>query len=203
MKAKTKRKKHSSTFKAKVGMTVLHRQKSGECVGKTKPSKGTKWMVVVDGHGVPLGSQMVSANPGGSDAGRIHAGTNLRAAWRPRLAAQTSAASALAPARHVADLFASEKPPQAHRSTTAAPCAAIASAGRSNAPLPGRAIPVCFWCATSIRTECAKPFLILPASSSLSGTYETISRVSGASPRPQRQPQCGTAARFRLNFPLI
>jgi transposase len=39
-------------------------QKGGDCVGKTKRGKGTKWMVVVDGQGVPLGSQLVSASPG-------------------------------------------------------------------------------------------------------------------------------------------
>ena len=39
-------------------------KKRGECVGKTKRGKGTKWMVVVDGQGVPLGSQLVSASPG-------------------------------------------------------------------------------------------------------------------------------------------
>jgi transposase len=32
-------------------------------VGKTKRGKGTKWMVVVDGSGIPLGSQITSASP--------------------------------------------------------------------------------------------------------------------------------------------
>jgi transposase len=32
-------------------------------VGKTKRGKGTKWMVVVDGQGLPLGSQLASASP--------------------------------------------------------------------------------------------------------------------------------------------
>jgi len=32
-------------------------------VGKTNKDKGTKWMVVVDGQGVPLGSVLVSASP--------------------------------------------------------------------------------------------------------------------------------------------
>jgi transposase len=31
--------------------------------GKTKRGKGTKWMVVVDGEGVPLGKQLYSASP--------------------------------------------------------------------------------------------------------------------------------------------
>jgi transposase len=39
------------------------RQKGGDGVGKTKRGKGTKWMVVVDGKGVPLGKQLGSASP--------------------------------------------------------------------------------------------------------------------------------------------
>ena len=38
-------------------------QKGGDAVGKTKRGKGTKWMVVVDGQGIPLGNQLVSASP--------------------------------------------------------------------------------------------------------------------------------------------
>jgi transposase len=32
-------------------------------VGATKRGKGTKWVVVVDGQGLPLGSQLASASP--------------------------------------------------------------------------------------------------------------------------------------------
>ena len=38
-------------------------EKRGCKVGKTKRGKGTKWMVVVDGEGVPLGKQLYSASP--------------------------------------------------------------------------------------------------------------------------------------------
>jgi transposase len=38
-------------------------EKRGSRVGKTKRGKGTKWMVVVDGQGVPLGKQLYSASP--------------------------------------------------------------------------------------------------------------------------------------------
>ena len=38
-------------------------QKRGPRVGKTKRGKGTKWMVVVDGQGVPLGIHLESASP--------------------------------------------------------------------------------------------------------------------------------------------
>src|ERR1019366_6616236 len=38
-------------------------EKRGCGVGKTKRGKGTKWMVVVDGRGVPLGNYLHSATP--------------------------------------------------------------------------------------------------------------------------------------------
>jgi transposase len=39
-------------------------QKGGYAVGKTKRGKGTKWMVLVDGQGLPLGVRLESASPG-------------------------------------------------------------------------------------------------------------------------------------------
>ena len=38
-------------------------EKRGAGVGKTKRGKGTKWMVVVDGRGLPLGNYLHSASP--------------------------------------------------------------------------------------------------------------------------------------------
>src|SRR5208283_4323254 len=38
-------------------------EKRGCGVGKTKRGKGTKWMVVVDGRGLPLGNYLHSASP--------------------------------------------------------------------------------------------------------------------------------------------
>ena len=38
-------------------------KKGGPCVGKTKRGKGTKWMVLVDGKGTPLGAHLDSASP--------------------------------------------------------------------------------------------------------------------------------------------
>ncbi len=46
------------------GRQLCAGQKRGLCVGKTKRGKGTKWMVVADGQGIPLGSQLCSASPG-------------------------------------------------------------------------------------------------------------------------------------------
>jgi transposase len=39
-------------------------EKGGSDVGKTKRGKGSKWMVVVDGQGVPVGIHVTSASPG-------------------------------------------------------------------------------------------------------------------------------------------
>ena len=39
------------------------REKGGAGVGKTKKGKGTKWMLLVDGQGTPLGAHLDSASP--------------------------------------------------------------------------------------------------------------------------------------------
>jgi transposase len=54
---------------AEVGRDIPRRQlrsgeKGGFAVGKTKRGKGTKWMVLVDGGGLPLGVRLESASPG-------------------------------------------------------------------------------------------------------------------------------------------
>ncbi len=38
-------------------------EKGGSDVGKTKRGKGSKWMAVVDGQGIPLGIHVTSATP--------------------------------------------------------------------------------------------------------------------------------------------
>ena len=45
------------------GREFRSREKRGCGVGKTKRGKGTKWMVVVDGRGLPLGNYLHSASP--------------------------------------------------------------------------------------------------------------------------------------------
>ena len=42
---------------------LCSRKKRGPAVGKTKRGKGTKWMVLVDGQGLPLGVRLESASP--------------------------------------------------------------------------------------------------------------------------------------------
>src|SRR5947209_13485333 len=46
-----------------LGRELCSREKRGCGVGKTKRGKGTKWMVVVDGRGIPLGDHLCSASP--------------------------------------------------------------------------------------------------------------------------------------------
>src|SRR5260370_24378113 len=46
-----------------LGRELRSREKRGCGVGKTKRGKGTKWMVVVDGRGIPLGEHLHSASP--------------------------------------------------------------------------------------------------------------------------------------------
>jgi transposase len=53
---------------AEVGRSLSRRQfctgeKRGSAIGKTKRGKGTKWMVLVDGKGIPLGVRLESASP--------------------------------------------------------------------------------------------------------------------------------------------
>jgi len=45
------------------GRELRAREKRGCGVGKTKRGKGTKWMVLVDGQGIPLGALLASASP--------------------------------------------------------------------------------------------------------------------------------------------
>ena len=46
-----------------LGRQLRPRKKRGLAVGKTKRGKGTKWMVLVDGQGLPLGVRLESASP--------------------------------------------------------------------------------------------------------------------------------------------
>ena len=45
------------------GRQLCLREKRGSAVGKTKRGKGTKWMAIVDGNGLPLGITIHSASP--------------------------------------------------------------------------------------------------------------------------------------------
>lgn len=45
------------------GWELCSSKKRGSKIGKTKRGKGTKWMVLVDGKGTPLGAHLDSASP--------------------------------------------------------------------------------------------------------------------------------------------
>ena len=45
------------------GWQLRTSEKGGSAVGKTKRGKGTKWMVLVDGQGLPMGVRLESASP--------------------------------------------------------------------------------------------------------------------------------------------
>ena len=45
------------------GRQLRGSETGGDAVGKTKRGKGTKWMVLGDGEGVPLGVRLESASP--------------------------------------------------------------------------------------------------------------------------------------------
>src|ERR1017187_10738485 len=45
------------------GWQLCTGKKGGSAVGKTKRGKGTKWMVLVDGKGLPMGVRLESASP--------------------------------------------------------------------------------------------------------------------------------------------
>jgi len=47
-----------------LGRQFCSGEKGGAAVGKTKRGKGTKWMVLADGEGIPLGVRLESASPG-------------------------------------------------------------------------------------------------------------------------------------------
>src|SRR5712664_2962518 len=60
---RTQRTKTVAVERVFFGREFCSRQKRGAGVGKTKRGKGTKWMVVVDGRGLPLGDYLHSASP--------------------------------------------------------------------------------------------------------------------------------------------
>ena len=68
------------------GRQLCTSEKRGSAVGKTKRGKGTKWMVLVDGQGLPLGVRLESASPGEATlAEATHAEVRVpRAKGRPR-----------------------------------------------------------------------------------------------------------------------
>jgi len=144
-------------------------KKGDSGVGNTKRGKGTKWMVVVDGSGIPLGSQLTSASPtevklAESTLTRI----NLPGKKPPRIIADRAYDSDPLLERLLDQdmlLIAPHRRGRTNRpSTTDAGCVATAIAGKWSAPLPGLKTTDGWSCDTSITCSCIKPSFMLLAS---------------------------------------
>ncbi len=147
-------------------------------------------MVVVDGQGVQLGSQLVSASPGEVTLAEstlaqiaVPRGGRGRPQQRPLrvIADRAYDSDPLHPGDCCNAAFCSSVRIAGDganpRSTTGALCAATAIVGRSSAPSPGWATSVDCSCAMIIKSPCTEPSSISLASSSPSATYETASRT--------------------------
>lgn len=129
-------------------------QKGGDGVGKTKRGKGTKWMVVVDGQGVPLGNHLDRASPAEVTlVNQTLAQVRVpRSRWgRPKSKSQDSSLTWRTTAARCAVNCATgasnwsartARTGAKRRRRMAAPCAATAAGGKSNAPSPGWATSV-------------------------------------------------------------
>ncbi len=138
--------------------------------------KGTKWMVVVDGAGVPLGDQLHSASPAEvrlaeTTLAAIRVGRRQRAG-RPRQK----------PVRVIADKaydsdplrrrlqrrgierICPHKKNRVRRHRMVARCGGIGDAGLSNAPSAGWETSGAWSCATTARSKSTGRSFILPAS---------------------------------------
>ena len=131
-------------------------KRGGFGVGKTKRGKGTKWMLVVNGSGIPPGSQLPSASPAEVKPAesppariKVHRKKPLRVI-ADRAYDSDPCAGAPAGKRHPSDRSAPSGTHQSPPSTTDAGCAVTATAGKWNAPLPGRATAAAWSCATTI-----------------------------------------------------
>ena len=145
-------------------------------MGKTKRGKGTKWMVVVDGQGLPLGNQLYAASP--HEVGLAEA--TLAAIRVP--ARGRGGRPRQKPARVIADRGYDSDPLRwrlarrkieliaPHRLNRRKPprmvgrCAVTEGAGSSSAPSPGWATTAGWSCATTARSPSTKRFSISPAS---------------------------------------
>ena len=61
---RARRRRSTTVGRGVPGRPLRSSEKRGSAVGKTKLAKGTKWMVLVDGGGLPLGVPLESASPG-------------------------------------------------------------------------------------------------------------------------------------------
>ena len=155
------------------GWQLCSREKRGSAVGKTKRGKGTKWMVLVDGQGLPLGVRLESASP--------HEVTLAEATLAEVRVPRAKGRPRQKPERVIADTAYDSDPlrqrlqkrgieliapyrenKQTGATKMGANCAATSGVGSSNEPTPGLASSADCWCVMSI---CSPP--IVPSSISL------------------------------------
>ena len=160
------------------GRELCSREKRGCGVGKTKRGKGTKWMVVVDGRGLPLGDYLHSASPAEVRLAETTLATirvrRCHRAGRPRQKPMRVIADKaydsdplrkrLARRGIRIDRAASRRIAIDRRRRMAEHCGATDVAGSSNAPTPGSETSAAWWCATTARSRSIARSFISPAS---------------------------------------
>jgi hypothetical protein len=150
-------------------------EKRGCGVGKTKRGKGTKWMVVVDGRGLPLGNYLHSASP----AEVKLAETTLATIRVGR--SQHSGRPRQKPMRVIADkaydsdplrkrlrqrgieLICPHKRNRVRPATQDGSCDVTSGDGSWNVPMPGWETSGAWLCATTVRSQSMVLFFISPA----------------------------------------
>ena len=151
-------------------------EKGGSAVGKTKRGKGTKWMVLVDGQGLPMGVRLESASPGEVTlAEATLAEVRVpRPKGRPRQKPKRviadprlrlrSAARAVEETRHRADRSVPEEQQTTAIRRWTQDAALQTHAGSWNEPTPGSGSSADFWFAMSICSPPTAPSSISLAS---------------------------------------
>ena len=159
------------------GREFRSREKRGCGVGKTKRGKGTKWMVVVDGRGLPLGNYLHSASPAEvrlaeTTLAAIRVGRRHHAG-RPRQkplrviadkAYDSDPLRKRLQQRGIELICSAQRIAFGPRRKTAERCGAIGGDGSSNAPTPGSETSAAWSCATTARSRSTARSFISPAS---------------------------------------
>jgi len=162
-------------------------EKGGSDVGKTKRGKGSKWMVVVDGTGIPVRIPVTSPSPAEvtfvdptlktiqvSRGGRGRPRPKLKRLIADRGYDSDPLRERLA-RRGITLIVRTERTAPFVSTRTAATCDAIVTAGSSSAPLRGSGVFVACWFVTNGSRPCTARYSISPQRSSPCGGFETIS----------------------------
>ena len=175
-------------------------QKGGTAVGKTKRGKGTKWMVLVDGQGLPLGVRLESASPGEATLAEatLKEVRVPRAKGRPRQKPKRVIADRAYDSdplrerlkKRGIELIAPYRKNNKQRRYEDGNCAATSAAGSSSGPMHGSVSSDDSWLAMSISLPPSARSSTSPVSGSPSGdVYETDSSMQGRFQDSFRTPQ--------------